>query len=168
MLLLLSWVSFRAGGEQAPPSPHQPYPPTVYIAACAPLGRTNEKEQRLPFVHAIALCGTGGRGNPLAAHAILTAAESPCTRALSKGRRPRRLPNAGRDRVRASSARANTCAYCPPAHDLASSAAINTGPPKNPPLRFLARPRGRTELDDLAAYPAPYPDAWGPWPRRIR
>ena len=65
----------------------------------------------------------------------------------------RQPPSAGRGRARSACARGNTCACCPPALDLASSAAIS-----NPPPKILARdgPEWSVEITG--------PTHWDQWP----
>ena len=57
-------------------------------------------------------------------------AEISCRCAPAGSRNTRQPPNAGRVRVRSACARGSTCACCPPALDLASSAATSNPPPK--------------------------------------
>ena len=59
---------------------------------------------------------------------------APMHKHFSSAMQPYQPQNAGRGRARGASALDATCACCPPAPDLASSAATSTGPPKPSPL----------------------------------
>src|SRR5580658_4310126 len=67
-------------------------------------------------------------------HCVLSskAAGFPCRCAAMNASLSRQPPSAGRGRARAPSARGSTCACCPSAPDLASSAATSNGTAEDP------------------------------------
>ena len=90
-----------------------------------------------------------------------SAAGIPCKARLKRDAAHASLQSAGRGRARAAFARAAICACCPPALDLASSAATSTGPPKITRLPFEPfGPRKWTTPSRLGSAAALHPVSW--------
>ena len=95
--------------------------------------------------------GFKNRGNVALARAVLSPAGLLSCKSTIQSERTCRPLGAGRERATVSCARGAICACCPPARDLASSAAISTGPPKI--LACLLDPSGSAHVGMIPNQP---------------